>query len=161
MRWWLKGAFSAFAIIPALSGCGSSYKEMESGRGVQALQMSADTWRIEARGNGYTGGNIVKDWMLLKAAETTKQQGGTHFIIVEQSDASTKSSTITPGARQSTLVGATRTSVYTPAVINRQMQPGQDAYIRVIKVAAGEAAPADAKSAEEIIKYIGGRIPRG
>jgi hypothetical protein len=134
---------------------------MDSGRGVQALQMSADTWRIEARGNGYTGANIVKDWMLLKAAETTKQQGGTHFVVVEQSDASTKSTTITPGARQSTLVGATRTSVYTPTVINRQMLPGQDAYIRVIKVAAGEAAPPDAKSADEIIKYIGGRIPRG
>ena len=117
--------------------------------------------RIESRGNGYTGGNIIKDWMLLKAAETTKQQGGTHFIIVEQSDASTKSTTITPGARQSTLVGATRTSTYTPAVINRQMLPGQDAYIRVIKIGVGEAAPADAKSADEIIKYIGARIPRG
>jgi hypothetical protein len=97
----------------------------------------------------------------LKAAETTKQQGGTHFIIVEQTDASTKSSTITPGARQSTLVGATRTSVYTPAVINRQIQPGQDAYIRVIKLAPNEVAPVEAKSADEIIKYIGGRIPRG
>jgi hypothetical protein len=161
MRGWYKAVVSAFAVASAVSGCGSSYKEMEAGRGVQALQMSADTWRIEARGNGYTGANIVKDWMLLKAAETTQQHGGTHFIIVEQSDASTKSSTITPGARQSTLVGATRTSVYTPSVINRQMQPGQDAYIRVIKVAAGDAAPAEAKSADEIIKYIGGRIPRG
>jgi hypothetical protein len=149
------------ALAVGVSGCGTTYREMEGGRGVQALQMSADTWRIEARGNGYNGANIVKDWMLLKAAETTKQQGGTHFIIVEQADASTKSSTITPGARQTTLVGATRTSIYTPAVINRQMLPGQDAYIRVIKIAAGEAAPADAKSADEIIKYIGGRIPRG
>jgi hypothetical protein len=161
MRCCLKGVIGAFVLVTSFSGCGSSYKEMDAGRGVQALQMSADTWRIETRGNGYTGANIVKDWMLLKAAETTKQQGGTHFIIVEQSDASTKSSTITPGARQSTLVGATRTSVYTPAVINRQMNPGQDAYIRVIKVTAGDTAPADAKSADEIIKYIGGRIPRG
>jgi hypothetical protein len=161
MLWWLRRAFCTVAVVSALGGCSSSYREMDSGRGVQALQMSADTWRIEARGNGYTGANIVKDWMLLKAAETTKQQGGTHFVVVEQSDASTKSTTITPGARQSTQVGATRTSVYTPTVINRQMLPGQDAYIRVIKVAAGEAAPPDAKSADEIIKYIGGRIPRG
>jgi uncharacterized protein YceK len=161
MRWCLKGVLGAFVVVSALSGCGSTYKDMESGRGVQALQMSADTWRIETRGNGYTNANIVKDWMLLKAAETTKQQGGTHFIIVEQSDASTKSTTITPGARQSTLVGATRTSVYTPAMINRQMNPGQDAYVRLITVAVGETAPAEAKSADEIIKYIGGRIPRG
>ena len=41
------------------------------------------------------------------------------------------------------------------------MNPGQDAYIRVITVVADQAAPADAKSADEIIKYIGGRIPRG
>jgi hypothetical protein len=161
MRWLVLGAVAALAVAPGLGGCGTTYREMESGRGVQALQMSADTWRIETRGNGYTNANIVKDWMLLKAAETTKQQGGTHFIIVEQSDATTKSTTITPGARQSTLVGATRYSTYTPSVINRQMNPGRDAYIRVIKVAAAEAAPADAQSADEIIKYIGARIPRG
>jgi hypothetical protein len=161
MRWWSGGALGALALVLALGGCSTSYREMDAGRGVQALQMSADTWRIEARGNGYTNANIVKDWMLLKAAETTKLQGGSHFIIVEQADATTKSSTITPGARQSTLVGATRYSTYTPAVINRQMNPGQDAYVRVIKVAADQAAPAEAKSADEIIKYIGGRIPRG
>jgi hypothetical protein len=144
-----------------LLGCSTSYREMESGRGVQALQMSADTWRIEARGNAYTNANLVKDYMLLKAAETTKQQGGSHFIIVEQADASTKSSTITPGARQSTLVGATRYSTYTPATISRQMLPGQDAYIRVITATGSEPLPPEAKSADEIIKYIGGRIPRG
>jgi hypothetical protein len=145
-----------------LAGCGGTpYRDMEAGRGVQALQMSADTWRIEARGNGYTNGNLVKDYILLKAAETTKQQGGTHFVITEQADASTKSSTITPGARQTQMVGATKVSTYTPAVINRQMLPGQDAYIRVIKVVDGQAAPPEAKSADEIIKYIGGRIPRG
>ena len=161
MRWWLKSVLAAFAVALSLSGCGTSYREMDSGRGVQALQMSADTWRIEARGNGYTNANIVKDWMLLKAAETTKQQGGSHFVIVEQADAATKSSTITPGVRQTQMVGASKVSTYTPAVINRQMLPGQDAYIRVIKVTDGQAAPADAKSADEIIKYIGGRIPRG
>ena len=144
----------------ALGGCGTSYREMEAGRGVQSLRMSADTWRIEARGNAYTSPNIVKDYMLLKAAETTKQQGGSHFVIIEQADASTKSTTITPGARQSSMVGGTRYSAYTPATINRQMNPGQDAYIRIVNVAAGQPAPVDAKSADEIIKYIGGRIPR-
>jgi hypothetical protein len=166
MHCWLKGIPGALspllgALALVLGGCGTSYREMDAGRGVQALQMSADTWRIEARGNGYTNANIVKDWMLLKAAETAKRQGGSHFIIVEQADASNKSSTITPGARHSTLAGATRTSIYTPSAINRQMLPGQDAYIKVISVAPDQSAPADAKSADEIIKYIGGRIPRG
>jgi hypothetical protein len=145
----------------AVAGCGTVYKDMEGGRGVQALQMAADVWRIEARGNAYTDANIVKDYMLLKAAETAKQNGGSHFIIVEQADASAKSSTITPGARQSVVAGNTRRSVYMPSTISRQMLPGQDAYIRVIKIADGEAAPPEAKSADEIIKYIGGRIPRG
>jgi hypothetical protein len=151
----------AVTAAVALMGCGTSYREMDQGRGVQALRMSADTWRIEARGNAYTNANLVKDYMLLKAAETTKQQGGSHFIIVEQADASTKSSSITPGARQTTLVGATRYSTYTPATISRQMLPGQDAYIRVITVSGGQDVPPEAKSADEIIKYIGGRIPRG
>ena len=166
MRWLVHDTrafwmLTALATLLALAGCSTTYREMEQGRGVQALQMSPDTWRIEARGNGYTNTNIVKDWMLLKAAETTKQQGGTHFVITEQADATTKSTTITPGVGQSTRVGATRYSTYTPAVINRQMNPGQDAFIRILKLAPDQAAPADAKSADEIIKYIGGRIPRG
>jgi hypothetical protein len=145
-----------------LAGCGGTpYREMEGGRGVQALQMAADVWRIESRGNAYSNSNLIKDYMLLKAAETTKQNGGTHFIISEQTDASTKSSTITPGARVTTPHGGSKVSTYTPAVINRQMLPGQDAYIRVIRVPDGQAPPAEAKSADEIIKYIGGRIPRG
>ena len=164
MRWEGHNAVGVMVVLAVglpLGGCGTTYREMESGRGVQALQMSADTWRIEARGNGYTNANIVKDWMLLKAAETTKQAGGSHFVIVEQADASSKSTMITPGARQTTQRGATQTSTYTPAVVSRQLNPGQDAYIRVIKVAADQPAPADAKSADEIIKFIGGRTPRG
>jgi hypothetical protein len=158
---WRLGAVAA-AGLSLLTGCGGTpYREMEAGRGVQALQMAADVWRIEARGNAYSNSNLIKDYMLLKAAETTKQHGGTHFIISEQTDASTKSSTITPGARVTTPHGASKVSTYTPAVINRQMLPGQDAYIRVIKIVDGQVAPAEAKSADEIIKYIGGRIPRG
>jgi hypothetical protein len=143
------------------AGCSTGYKDMGPTGGVAALQMSADTWRIEARGNGFTNANLVKDYMLLKAAETTKQQGGTHFIITDQADASTKSTHYAPGYRQSTLVGATRYSTYTPATATRVFHPGRDAYIRVITVAAGQTAPADAQSADEIIKFVGGRITRG
>jgi hypothetical protein len=144
-----------------LAGCGTTYKDMSPSGGVAALQMSADTWRIEARGNGFTNANLVKDYMLLKAAETTKQSGGTHFIIIEQADASTKSTHYAPGSRRTTLIGATRYSTYTPATATRVFHPGRDAYIRVVNVAAGQAAPEDAQSADEIIKFVGGRIQRG
>jgi len=40
------------------------------------------------------------------------------------------------------------------------IKPGQDTYIRVITVAVGRAPPAGAFSADEIIQFIGPRVPR-
>jgi hypothetical protein len=158
--WAVRSAVLSAACLVA-AGCGTGYKDMGPSGGVAALQMSADTWRIEARGNGFTNPNLVKDYMLLKAAETTRQHGGTHFVIIEQADASTKSTHYSPGYRQSTLVGHMRYSTYTPATATRVFHPGRDAYIRVIAVAAGQAPPENAQSADEIIKFVGGRIQRG
>jgi hypothetical protein len=37
--------------------------------GVAAQQITADTWRIQSRGNAYTGASTVQDYVLLKAAD--------------------------------------------------------------------------------------------
>jgi hypothetical protein len=58
----------------AVAGCSTPYQE-----GVAAEQMTADTFRIVARGNAYTADTALQDYTVLKAAKTTKNMGGTHF----------------------------------------------------------------------------------
>ena len=65
--------------------------------GVAAQQMTADTFRISARGNSYTSTTTIQDYMMLKAAETTKQVDGSYFVIVSAADASRTGYITTPG----------------------------------------------------------------
>jgi uncharacterized lipoprotein len=80
--------FSAALILVTLAACSTGYQEMGLTGGVKAEQMSADTFRVTARGNGLTEKTTVEDYVLLKAAETTKEAGGTHFVIINAEDAS-------------------------------------------------------------------------
>lgn len=63
------------AISLSLIGCATKYQDMGFSGGVAAEQVTADTWRIVARGNAYTGGTRIQDFVLMKAAETTKAAG--------------------------------------------------------------------------------------
>jgi hypothetical protein len=145
----------------ALAGCATKYQDMGFGGGVAAQQMSANVYRIEARGNGYTARNVVQDYMLLKAAETTKSSGNTHFTVVDQGDASTTASIVTPGSARTNIVGNTAYTSYSPATVTPIFKPGADAYIKVLTVPQGQQAPVGAISADEIIQYVGSRVQRG
>ena len=89
-------------ICAVLAGCSTKYQEMGWTGGVAAEQVSSDTWRSVARGNQYTGSRSVQDYVLLKAAETTQANGGTHFQVVSSADASRTSTSFTPGTRITT-----------------------------------------------------------
>ena len=63
MRW------ATLAMCLVLAGCATKYQEMGFTGGVAAERITADTYRIVARGNGYTGNTTIQDYALLKAAE--------------------------------------------------------------------------------------------
>jgi hypothetical protein len=85
------------ALCAALGGCATKYQEMGFTGGVAAQQITADTWRIQSRGNAYTASSTVQDYVLLKAAETTQAAGGAYFQIVSAADAGRASTFVTPG----------------------------------------------------------------
>ena len=89
-----------------LMGCSTPYQEMGFSDGVAAQQVTSDTYRIVSRGNGYTGSTTIQDYTLLKAAETTKADGATHFIIVSGADASSTETVINPGQATTTFHGS-------------------------------------------------------
>jgi hypothetical protein len=76
--------------------------------------MTAETFRITARGNGYTGNTTIQDYALLKAAETTKEAGGTHFLIISAADASKVVVGHTASTMQTNVIGQTAFTTYNP-----------------------------------------------
>lgn len=75
------------AVFGLLAACQTSYQDMGFTGGVSAKPITSDTYRIVSRGNGFTEREVVQDYTLLKAAETTRDAGGTHFVIISASDA--------------------------------------------------------------------------
>lgn len=148
----------ALVALIACSACATRYQDMGFGGGVAAHQMTQDTFRIVARGNGYTSATAIQDYAILKAAETTKSHGGTHFVVVGGGDASGQGTITTPGQAQTTLIGNTAYTTYSPGMVRRYVKPGQDLMIRVISVAPGSAPPAGAIYADEIIQFVGSRV---
>lgn len=142
----------------ALAGCGTKYQGMGFNGGVEAQQVTADTYRIVARGNAYTANTTIQDYALLKAAETTKSAGATHFVVISAADAARVSHGVTSGSVQTSVIGNTAYSTYTPGQPYTIVKPGQDAYIRILR--PGQTAPG-AISAEEIIRFVGSRVQRG
>jgi hypothetical protein len=155
----MRAIWGVAALSLMLAGCATKYQEMGFTGGVAAQQITADTFRIEARGNGATGSTTVQDYALLKAAETTKAQGGTHFLVINAADASTASTIVTPGTSTTTFSGGTAYTTRTPGSVNNIVKPGQDVYIRVLKLAPGQQVQG-AYAADEIIRFIGPRVQR-
>src|SRR6516225_5090710 len=103
-------------LFLVLTACATPYQNMGFMGGVEAQRMTADTYRIVARGNGYTGATTIQDYTMLKAAETTKQAGGTHFAIISAADASRTGTVVTPGQAQTSVVGNMAFTTYSPAM---------------------------------------------
>lgn len=123
-----------------LVGCSTPYHEMGILGGVKAEQVSSDTYRIVSRGNAYTGSTTVQDYTLLKAAETTREVGAP-IIVISAADASRAGAVVSPGQATTTFHGNTASTTYSPATVHNYIKPGQDTYIRVVKVAAGQVPP--------------------
>lgn len=154
MRLLLTGLLLIFA------GCATPYQEMGFSGGVTAAQMTDTTFRISGRGNGYTGATVINDYVMLKAAETTVQHGYTHFMVVSAADASSSATIVTGGTSRTTFVGNSAMTTYSPPVAQNIYKPGEDAFIRVIKIEPGQAPPQGAIAADEIIRHVGSRVKR-
>lgn len=147
------------ALLLAVAGCATKYQDIGFSGGVAAQQVTADTYRIVARGNGYTSNVTIQDYALLKAAETTKAAGCTHFLILSGNNATQVSQVQTSGYAQTNIVGRTAYTTYTPGETVNIVKPGQDAYIKVLRIPPGQSV-AGSFSADEIIQYIGPRVER-
>lgn len=150
-----------FAGALIIGGCSTPYQEMGLAGGVAAYPMTADTFRIEARGNGYTSSTAMHDYTLLKAAETTKAAGATHFVMISGEDATTTGAVVLPGEARTSFHGNTAYTSYSPPSAIKINKPGQNTYIRILKLEPGQPPPQGAQSADEVIQFVGSRVKRG
>ena len=97
--------------------------------------------------------------MLLKSAETTQSAGATHFVIINAENANRTETIVSPGTSTTSFVGNRAYTTTTPGSVDNVIKPGQDVYIRVLKLAPGQQVQG-AYSAEEIIRFVGPRVRR-
>lgn len=133
-----------------LSACTTPYQEMGSLGGVQATQISSDTFQIRAQGNGYTDPDTIQRYALRKAAEVTISAGYDWFQILSDSNR-----TVT-GATTSAVATSTRSSTYVFATTMPIIKPGQTVMIKLMKGAVPADASVTAFDAREILKFSTG-----
>jgi hypothetical protein len=102
---WLCALLAWWRFAFSWGGCATKYQEMGFSGGVSAQQITADTYRIVGRGNGYTGNTTIQDYVLLKAAETTQSAGATHFVIINAENANRTETIVSPGTSTTSFVG--------------------------------------------------------
>jgi hypothetical protein len=143
--------------IIALSACATPYKQMGLGGGVEEMQISEDTYRVRARGNGYTRPDRIEDFILLRSAEIAASKGYPYFAIISAADQTTSSSFVSPGyAQTNTTASATGTGIatgggnsaivtgtaigsstssttYTPPTLQTITRPGSQAVVKLLQ----------------------------
>ena len=62
--------YAAIATVMYLTGCATPYQPMSFGGGFAETQLDENVFRVEVRGNGFTGRERVQDFALLRGART-------------------------------------------------------------------------------------------
>lgn len=128
----------------ALAGCATPYQEMGMLGGVQATQISSDTFQITARGNGYTDPDTVQRYALRKAAETTLSSGFDLFLIAGDADRNVR------GANTFGSWGGGWGS----STSWQMLKPGQTLMVKMLKGPAPDPMPPGMFDAREVSKYL-------
>lgn len=144
-------------LLGVLTGC-TTYGEMGFTGGVQALQVNATTWEINAVGNAYSNELRMRDFMLLKASEVALENGFTHFVPSEASTSSTERLIGTPGQVETSAAcsgrGCAASSAATGPTYNTYRFPEGRLRAVFVRIADGAAVPADAISASLMYKQL-------
>lgn len=139
MRWFL------IMLCAALVACATPYQRMGLMGGVDELQLNDTTYRITARGNGFTDPERVQDFVLLKASQIALARGYAGFLIAGAENQSRISQFTTPGYGSVNTFGtvtgnpefatlnADSTATYTPPMTHTIFKPGVSTIVILVK----------------------------
>jgi len=89
---------SLAVVLFALMSCTTPYQESGFTGGVTSLQLSENTFRIVASGNGFTSATTLDGYTLRKASEIALAAGYDSFYFINESIEQKNSSTTTNGS---------------------------------------------------------------
>jgi hypothetical protein len=154
MRRWY--TIALLATLP-VSGCASDFQVPGFSGGTDVQQLSTGLFRVSASGGPTADYAAVQDRLLLKAAETTLQHGGTHFLVratpTRYAPVGIVTGDISPGSAMSDPRRYRRASPI------QDVGGGQEAYIEILSIPPGQEPPVAAISAQEITTFVGRRSP--
>src|SRR3989338_8992498 len=88
--------FLSLLVISLSSGCATGYHKQGLTGGYDESRLKADIFRVTYKGNAFISQEKVQDYLLLRCAELTIDNGFSYFIILEGYDAVDISSYTTP-----------------------------------------------------------------
>lgn len=125
-----------------LVACATPYGPMGLMGGVDDLQVSDVSYRITARGNGYTSSERVQDFILLHAAQIAISRGYEGFVVNGAADESTVGQFTTAGYAVSNTTGIVTgnpgiaslhtTTTYVPPVTHTFFKPGAAVIVTLV-----------------------------
>lgn len=83
-------------VVCLLHGCATSYQKSGLSGGYSETRLDDNIFKVYFNGNGYTGGEKVADFTLLRSAELTLEHGYKYFAVIDSNSYSTYSAYTTP-----------------------------------------------------------------
>lgn len=132
----MKGFLFVSILALAVGGCASPYQSSGFGGGFSEMQMAQDTYRIQFRGNAFTGSDATSEMAILRAAELTLQSGYTNFVILGAGDSTDRSYYAQPGVTNTSLTptyggGYNATSTSSGGVITPIDKPKSEIIVKM------------------------------
>jgi hypothetical protein len=76
--------YAAMFLLATASGCATGYHPVRFDGGYEECRLQQGLYRIDFHGNRYTTKSTVRDFVLLRAAELTLQEGRSYFKAIEK-----------------------------------------------------------------------------
>ena len=128
-------------LTTLISGCATKYQSVGFTGGFTETQLAPDVFRVSFSGNGYTSGDRVQDFALLRAAELMLANNFPYFVLIDSADQSQTGTVVVPGSSQTT--GTVRssgshatyssTTTTNPAQVYNVYRPGVGLMVRGLK----------------------------
>jgi len=96
---------SVLLLLFIVSACATPYQRRGFTGGYSESRLAPNIFRVDFQGNGYTGWDRAYDFMLLRSADLTLQNGFKYFVIVDTKESSTQMVITTPTTTQTTVSG--------------------------------------------------------
>ncbi len=103
-------AIAVCAAVFLFSSCATGYHPLDHGTGYSDSQVAPDEFRVSFRGNGNTSPQKADDFVLLRAAQVTRQHGFPWFAVLDV----TNTSSVRPYTSQFRYYAAPLPSPYSP-----------------------------------------------